>query len=363
MLATGCWAGHSIYPAHQDGRGAHGRPGQEVRHRSASSSTAPPTGACRDPLKVPKTRRRDARSRASPRRRSRRSCGTTRSRSSRQSGRLDLAELDAPLKVDQRAALRRQLGAARPDAAESSRAAAPTMHRTARPRTSSGSRPSLIGEHTPHLARSPQHGAQRPLDAITPAVTCSVQATFTTGTLPREHGIVGNGWYFRDLAEVRFWRQSNQLVARREDLGRGQAPRPALHLRASSSGGTTCTRRADWSVTPRPMYPADGRKLPDIYADPPELRDELQTRARAVPAVQLLGPERDIDVEPRGSRSARAHVYDEQQADADARLSAAPRLRPAALRAATHPEIAKTCARSTRVRRADRARRSATARA
>ena len=46
---------------------------------------------------------------------------------------------------------------------------------------------------------------------VLPAVTCTAQATLT-GLLPREHGIVGNGWYFRDLAEVLFWQQSNRLV-------------------------------------------------------------------------------------------------------------------------------------------------------
>ena len=52
-----------------------------------------------------------------------------------------------------------------------------------------------------------------PIRAITPAVTCSAQATFLTGLMPRDHGIVGNGWYFRDLAQVMFWKQANQLVA------------------------------------------------------------------------------------------------------------------------------------------------------
>ena len=65
-----------------------------------------------------------------------------------------------------------------------------------------------------------------------PAVTCSAQATLPDRhCCPREHGIVGNGWYFRDLAQVMFWRQANQLVpgekvwetARRRDRG--------LHLR------------------------------------------------------------------------------------------------------------------------------------
>ncbi len=51
-----------------------------------------------------------------------------------------------------------------------------------------------------------------PSKKVLPAVTCSVQATYLTGKLPDEHGIVANGWYFRDECEVKFWRQSNKLV-------------------------------------------------------------------------------------------------------------------------------------------------------
>lgn len=50
------------------------------------------------------------------------------------------------------------------------------------------------------------------IEKVLPAVTCSVQATYLTGKFPDEHGIVANGWYFRDECEVKFWRQSNKLV-------------------------------------------------------------------------------------------------------------------------------------------------------
>src|SRR5258708_29791558 len=50
------------------------------------------------------------------------------------------------------------------------------------------------------------------LGTVLPAVTCTVQSTLLTGLMPREHGVVANGWYFRDLAEVHFWKQSNALV-------------------------------------------------------------------------------------------------------------------------------------------------------
>src|SRR5699024_7959759 len=50
------------------------------------------------------------------------------------------------------------------------------------------------------------------LDTILPAVTCSVQSTILTGVMPNEHGIVGNGWYFRGLGDALLWRQHNTLV-------------------------------------------------------------------------------------------------------------------------------------------------------
>src|SRR3954470_21321239 len=70
----------------------------------------------------------------------------------------------------------------------------------------------MLGVNTPHLKRLADDGFARPMGTVLPAVTCSAQSTLLTGMLPSEHGIVGNGWYFRDLAEVWFWRQSNRLV-------------------------------------------------------------------------------------------------------------------------------------------------------
>ncbi len=68
----------------------------------------------------------------------------------------------------------------------------------------------LLGTNTPRL--STFSSAAATVEAVTPAVTCSAQATYLTGKLPSQHGIVANGWYFRDLNEVWLWRQSNRLV-------------------------------------------------------------------------------------------------------------------------------------------------------
>ena len=75
-----------------------------------------------------------------------------------------------------------------------------------------GLTPALVGDDTPHLQALARNGSMAPIRAITPAVTCSAQATYLTGTLPRDHGVVGNGWYFRDLAQVMFWKQSHALI-------------------------------------------------------------------------------------------------------------------------------------------------------
>jgi predicted AlkP superfamily pyrophosphatase or phosphodiesterase len=171
-----------------------------------------------------------------------------------------------------------------------------------------GLTPELLGEHTPHLRKLAVEGGVRPLRTVTPAVTCSVQATFTTGALPREHGIVGNGWYFRDLSEIWLWRQSNHLVAGEKiwDVAKRRDP------------SFTCAKlffwynmysSADFAVTPRPMYLADGRKLPDVYSEPPELRDELQQRFGQFPLFNFWGPNANITSTRWIAQCAR-HVYD-----------------------------------------------------
>src|SRR5262245_54464989 len=173
-----------------------------------------------------------------------------------------------------------------------------------------GLSPKLVKEHAPNLAALGRQGAMRPLDTITPAVTCSVQSTFTTGTLPREHGCVGNGWYFRDLAEVWLWRQSNRLVAGEKIWETGKRRNRAFTC-AKLFWWFNMYASADFTVTPRPQYPADGRKLPDVYTQPADLRDELQglPELGTFPLFRFWGPAADI-TSSRWIAGAAAHVLD-----------------------------------------------------
>lgn len=156
-----------------------------------------------------------------------------------------------------------------------------------------GLTPRLVGAHTPNIRAFAERGKQVPIRTVVPAVTCSVQATYLTGTYPAEHGIVGNGWYFRDECEVKFWRQSNRLVQRPKVWEAARQRDPGCTV-ANLFWWYNMYSSVDVAVTPRPMYPADGRKIPDIYTMPPDLRPQLQTELGTFPLFQFWGPNTSI---------------------------------------------------------------------
>lgn len=151
----------------------------------------------------------------------------------------------------------------------------------------------LLGENTPRLLELAARGGRRALRTITPAVTCSVQSTFTTGTLPRAHGCVANGWYFRDHAQVWLWRQANALVEG-EKIWDAARARDDRFTCAKLFWWYNMYAAVDWSVTPRPIYRADGRKLPDVHTHPSALREQLQSRLGTFPLFNFWGPRADL---------------------------------------------------------------------
>lgn len=156
-----------------------------------------------------------------------------------------------------------------------------------------------VGLVAAHVARMPflsgwaAKRQQRRIQPMLPALTCSVQATYLTGVPPALHGIVGNGWYFRDLAEVSLWKQSYHLV---------QTPYLWHDLKKRKPGFTVCNTGwwfnmysgADYSVTPRPQYRANGFKIPDCYTEPANWREELQQELGQFPLFHYWGPRTTI---------------------------------------------------------------------
>lgn len=152
-----------------------------------------------------------------------------------------------------------------------------------------GLTPDLLGESTPNLSSFMERAKLATIQAVMPAVTCTAQATYFTGSYPDKHGIVANGWYFQDECEVKFWRQSNHLVTAPKLWETARALDPSFTC-ANLFGWYNMYSSVDYSVTPRPMYPADGRKLPDIYTHPSDLRDHLQSKLGTFPLFSFWGP-------------------------------------------------------------------------
>lgn len=138
---------------------------------------------------------------------------------------------------------------------------------------------------------------------VQPAVTMTVQATYSTGKTPAEHGIIANGLpAFRlpglrehlDLSNfadyrcnVSFWEQSNRLLtAPRAWAGDGSRPQTAAMLFVQSSMGDA----ADVVVTPKPQHTPDGKTIATCWSDPAELYPALRQQLGEFPLHHYWGP-------------------------------------------------------------------------
>ncbi|WP_419698588.1 alkaline phosphatase family protein [Mucilaginibacter sp. NFX135] len=152
---------------------------------------------------------------------------------------------------------------------------------------------SVIGQHTPFLQKYIAQKQLRTIEPLLPAVTTAVQSTYLTGKFPSDTGIVGNGWYDHADSEVKFWKQSNKLVQGEKIWDKAKKEDPSFTC-ANMFWWYNMYSSADYSVTPRPNYLADGRKLPDCYSHPAELRDHLQNKLGQFPLFQFWGPGANI---------------------------------------------------------------------
>ncbi|MEX2578893.1 MAG: nucleotide pyrophosphatase/phosphodiesterase family protein [Verrucomicrobiales bacterium] len=155
-----------------------------------------------------------------------------------------------------------------------------------------GLTPRHLGPDTPFISKFLARGDTK-LVHVTPslpAVTSSMQATFLTGKSCGDHGIVANMWYDRDYAEHRCWKQSNHLV---------QGRKLWEHVREDFDPAYTCAKvfwwnnmysTADYQITPRPIYRADGKKVFDVQTRPMQLRKKIKRKLGDFPFPAFWGP-------------------------------------------------------------------------
>ena len=141
----------------------------------------------------------------------------------------------------------------------------------------------------PNLRALIAQGDQATLVPSFPAVTCPVQVNMTTGTTPCEHGVIANGFYWRDKGEVEMWTAWNQVVERPQiwdTLKKHQPGRTAavwFPLLAKGCG-------ADYVCTPAPIHNPDGSESLWCYTKPTELYGELRDALQDFPLKHFWGP-------------------------------------------------------------------------
>ena len=148
---------------------------------------------------------------------------------------------------------------------------------------------SLIGEHTPNICKLVERSSLQTIRPVFPALTCSAQSTYLTGVDPSEHGAVANGWYDRQYEEHRFWKQSNHIVEHPKIWDALKKQDPSFTC-AKLFWWYNMYASVDYSITPRPLYLADGKKEFDIYTQPMGLRETIKSELGNFPFPFFWGP-------------------------------------------------------------------------
>ncbi len=144
-------------------------------------------------------------------------------------------------------------------------------------------------ESMPRLRALTQNGDRAELAPTLPAVTCAVQANMTTGAPPREHGVVGNGFFWRQRGEVEMWTSPNDCILRPQlwDLlhqqGAGATSAVWFPLHSKGCG-------ADYVCTPAPIHNPDGSESLWCYTKPESLYGDLIAELGHFPLQHFWGP-------------------------------------------------------------------------
>ncbi|HEY4235553.1 MAG TPA: nucleotide pyrophosphatase/phosphodiesterase family protein [Lacipirellulaceae bacterium] len=141
----------------------------------------------------------------------------------------------------------------------------------------------------PNLSALAAGGDRASLLPNFPAVTCPVQANMTTGLPPREHGVIANGFYWREKQEVEMWTAWNNVVERPQiwDILHERDPSltSAVWFALNSKG---CG--ADYICTPAPVHNPDGSESLWCYTKPDMMYGELRDELGHFPLKHFWGP-------------------------------------------------------------------------
>ena len=145
----------------------------------------------------------------------------------------------------------------------------------------------------PNLQALVARGDRTSLVASFPCVTCPVQANMTTGKLPAEHGVIANGFFWRERGEVEMWTAGNECIEAPQIWRTLKDHRPeltsAVWFPLHSKRGS-----ADYICTPAPIHNPDGSESLWCYTKPTELYGELRDALGHFQLQHFWGPMANI---------------------------------------------------------------------
>ncbi|MDX1961508.1 MAG: alkaline phosphatase family protein [Pirellulales bacterium] len=141
----------------------------------------------------------------------------------------------------------------------------------------------------PHLSRLTSHGDRTTLVPSFPCVTCAVQVNMTTGQPPRKHGVVGNGFYWREKQHPELWTAWNDVIEQPQiwDIlsQHDDSLTSAVWFPLLSKGA-----EAALVCTPAPIHNPDGSESLWCYTKPQSLYGELRDAIGHFPLHHFWGP-------------------------------------------------------------------------
>ena len=154
--------------------------------------------------------------------------------------------------------------------------------------------PAEVSERTPNLRALAGRGGLYPLREPFPSLTCPSHASLIMGSLPSEHGIIGNCLYEREYAKLFNWNRSSHLLSGTPlwEAARARDPKVrTANLFVRHCADSSCEIR----VTERPVYWVSGKKQFEFFAEPRALHGELTEKLGPFPFPRFWGPLANIE--------------------------------------------------------------------
>jgi glutathione S-transferase len=149
-------------------------------------------------------------------------------------------------------------------------------------------------ERTPTLHDWANRGVLAELAPTFPCVTSTVQASMWTGVGPEQHGVIANGFYYRDRRAVEFWVARNGIIGGEQIWEAIKSRRPGLRS-ALWHAQNIKDAAADFIVTPAPIHEPDGTTKLWCYSKPDGLYQQLVDEFGHFPLQHYWGPLANIE--------------------------------------------------------------------